>query len=176
MMVVHQIVGLIMDFCLMGLPIWVIYTKMLWSKRTFQVIRVFSVGIFVVATGCVRLAIMRKNQFLSDPTFNMSTIGIWTNLEGHVGLWVASFPALQPLIRPVSFRFGFRSKLQSYGDGPSGTGGGGMRYKTGPWLSVPRSKPRYIRNESGSDAADNHSERGLVPHHRENDSTEMDIM
>ncbi|KAK7435074.1 hypothetical protein Landi51_13188 [Colletotrichum acutatum] len=174
MMVVHQIVGLVLDFCLMGLPIWVIYNKMLWSKRAFQVICVFSVGIFVVATGCVRLAMMKKSQFLSDPTFNMSTIGIWTNLEGHIGLWVASFPALQPLIRIVSFKLGFRSKLQSYGgEGPSGTGGG-MRSKTGPWLSVPRSKAGYIRNGSGSDAADNHSERGLVQHHREEDGTEMD--
>ncbi|KAK1517367.1 hypothetical protein CPAR01_16231 [Colletotrichum paranaense] len=177
MMVVHQIVGLVLDFCLMGLPIWVIYTKMLWSKRAFQVICVFSVGIFVVATGCVRLAMMKKSQFLSDPTFNMSTIGIWTNLEGHVGLWVASFPALQPLIRIVSFKLGFRSKLQSYGgEGPSGTGGGGMRSKTGPWLSVPRSKAGYIRNSSGSDAADNHSERGLVPHYKGDDGTEMDII
>ncbi|KAG7046722.1 hypothetical protein JMJ77_0014945 [Colletotrichum scovillei] len=181
MMVVHQVVGLVLDFCLMGLPIWVIYTKMLWSKRAFQVICVFSVGIFVVATGCVRLTMMKKSQFLSDPTFNMSTIGIWTNLEGHVGLWVASFPALQPLIRIVSFKLGFRSKLQSYGgEGPSGTGGGGggggMRSKTGPWLSVPRSKAGYIRNGSGSDAADNHSERGLVPHYKGDDGTEMDTI
>lgn len=67
MMVAHQISGLAFDFALMGLPIWVIYTRMLWSRRVFQLVCVFSVGFFVVATGCVRLVMMKKQQFLEDP-------------------------------------------------------------------------------------------------------------
>ncbi|KAF9876524.1 hypothetical protein CkaCkLH20_05932 [Colletotrichum karsti] len=176
MMVAHQIIGLILDFALMGLPIWVVYTKMLWSKMAFQVICVFSVGIFVVATGCVRLVMMKKRQFLGDPTFNMSTIGIWTDLEGHVGLWVASFPALQPLIRILSYKLGIRSNIQSYGkDGRSNTGGGHMRSNTGAWSSVPASKAGYVRKGSGVDA-DSHSERDLVPHVDETRSVEMNNM
>ncbi|TEA13080.1 Satratoxin biosynthesis SC1 cluster protein 4 [Colletotrichum sidae] len=172
MMVAHQVIGVILDFALMGLPIWVVYQKMLWSKKTVQVICVFSVGIFVAATGCVRLAMMKKRQFLDDPTFNMSTIGIWTDLEGHVGLWVASFPALQPLTRIVSFKMGFRSKLQSYGkEGPS-KDAGRMRSNTETWSR----KAGYIRNGSGIDGADNHSERGLVPQHGEDMGVEMDTM
>lgn len=67
MMVAHQVIGLILDFALMGLPIWVVYTKMLFSQRAFQVIMVFSAGIFVIVTGCIRLVMLESSLFLADP-------------------------------------------------------------------------------------------------------------
>lgn len=100
----------------------------------------------------------------------MSTIGIWTDLEGHVGLWVASFPALQPLIRMVSFRLGFRSRLQSYGQkGQYNNGAGGGRSNTGAWSSQPKSKTRYAGGGVGVKAGDSNSERGLVSSDGENE-------
>ncbi|KAK1658646.1 hypothetical protein BDP55DRAFT_681794 [Colletotrichum godetiae] len=163
MMVAHQVIGLILDLALMGLPIWVVYMKMIFSQRAFQVILVFSVGLFVIVTGCIRLVMLKTLLFLADPTFNMSTIGVWTDLEGHIGLWVASFPALQPLLRIASYKFGFRSKLQSYvKEGRSDTGGdGGTRSRSGAWTGPARSRG-YVRNGSGIDTADSHSERGII--------------
>ncbi|KAF4776352.1 hypothetical protein HER10_EVM0005471 [Colletotrichum scovillei] len=162
MMVVHQVIGLILDISLMGLPIWVVYTKMIFSQRAFQVILVFSVGLFVIVTGCIRLVMLKTLLFLADPTFNMSTIGVWTDLEGHIGLWVASFPALQPLVRIISYKFGFRSKLQSYGkEGHTDTCGGASRSRSRAWAGPARSRG-HVRNGSGFDATDSHSERGII--------------
>ena len=43
----------------------------------------------------------------------MAKLSIWADLEGHVGLWVACFPSLQPLIRLAAKRLGITSKILS---------------------------------------------------------------
>ncbi|KAI5927136.1 hypothetical protein F4810DRAFT_707087 [Camillea tinctor] len=113
MMVGHAAVSVVIDLALLLLPIWIIYTKMMWSRRTVRIILVFSVGLFAVITGIVRLALMVTLDFASDVTYQMATLGIWTNLEGHIGLWCGCFPALQPLLRVGSYKLGFCSSLVS---------------------------------------------------------------
>ena len=41
-----------------------------------------------------------------NTTFILIKVSVWTDLEGHVGLWVGSFPALQPLLRIAAHKLG----------------------------------------------------------------------
>jgi hypothetical protein len=79
----------------------------------------------------------------------MATIGIWTDLEGHVGLWCGCFPALQPILRIVSYKLGFRSHLQS-NQKSSGQYPGQYGYGSGVHKSGTR-KSGYVKNGSGVD-------------------------
>src|SRR5688572_15079532 len=47
-------------------------------------------------------------------TYSMSTIGLWTDLEGHVGLWCGCFPAFQPILRAFFSSIGLSRLISSY--------------------------------------------------------------
>lgn len=66
MMEGHAAAGIAIDVLLLILPIYIIYSKMMWSKRLIQVILVMSVGIFVVAIGIIRLVMIKTLDFYTD--------------------------------------------------------------------------------------------------------------
>lgn len=188
MMQAHAGAGIGIDVLLLVLPIYIIYSKMLWSRRTIQVIAVMSVGIFVVVTGIIRLVLIKTLDFYVDTTHKMGTIGVWTDLEGHVGFWCCCFPALQPLVRIISYKLGIRSNLLSggqsnsnqkyYASGRSQNGGKGTKSGThhGGSASLSRrsqqfgggtitSKNGYLKNGSGVDNSsdfDSDSQKGII--------------
>ena len=49
-------------------------------------------------------------DFAVNTTYVFIRTSVWTDLEGHVGLWVACFPTLQPLLRIITRRLGLSSK------------------------------------------------------------------
>lgn len=173
MMVGHAISGIVIDTTLLLLPLYIIYTKMIWSKRTIQVLVVMGVGVFVLITGILRLYYMLTLNFASDITFQMATLGAWTDVEGHVGLWCGCFPAMQPIVRIVSYKLGLRSQMLStsaasnarrYGN--SGTGrksapGTGNMGSGNHWRMS--TKNGYVRNGSGvdDDLDDSDSQRAI---------------
>jgi hypothetical protein len=175
MMWTHAGVGIAVDVCLFALPIWIVRNKMINAAKAARISLIFCVGIFATVTGIVRLSIMTRTDFAIDTTYKMATVAFWTDLEGHVGLWCACFPTLQPLVRLVSFKCGFRSKLEStakYGGNPSGKnlsyGKSENRAAARPGSAFyNRSKNGYLRNGSGSDGiydinSDSNSQRGIV--------------
>ncbi|KAI1140510.1 hypothetical protein F5Y05DRAFT_320236 [Hypoxylon sp. FL0543] len=123
MMVGHGVVGIAVDAILLFLPIWVICTKMMWSRKTLQIILILSVGVFAVATGIIRVALMETRDFSADITYQMPSLGIWTNLEGHVGLWCGCFPALQPILRVVPDKLKVHSTMSNNGNQADDIGG-----------------------------------------------------
>jgi len=79
----------------------------------------------------------------------MATIGVWTDLEAHVGLWVGCFPAMQPILRNVSYRLSLRSKLLSYGNTIAKNTNGVSASNKG----VQRSTYGYMRSGNSVDRA-----------------------
>jgi hypothetical protein len=122
----HASFGILFDCMLLGLPIWVLYSKMMFNATTIKVMLVFTVGIFSAITGIIRLSTVIRIDMTKNTTFNITFASFWTDLEGHTGLWVACFPALHPLLRLISYKLGLRSKLRSTSPrGPSNTNGYG---------------------------------------------------
>ncbi|KAH8588625.1 hypothetical protein B0O99DRAFT_356819 [Bisporella sp. PMI_857] len=174
MMNAHAIIGIIIDVALMALPIWVIYKNTIFSWKMLQVFLVFCVGIFAIVTGIVRLYFMKTMDFAVDSPYKMSTIGLWTDLEVHVGLWCGCFPALQPILRQISFKLGWRSKITSYGE-RSGKKTGATSGNTVVVSGNRFNKHGYIHNGSGIDMeTDADSQKAIVSDDK--DSYELNPM
>jgi hypothetical protein len=67
MMIGHQAIGIVADCLLLGLPLWIIYNAMMYSRRKIQILMVFSIWIFVLVTGIVRIVLLKTLLFLEDP-------------------------------------------------------------------------------------------------------------
>ncbi|KAH6961747.1 hypothetical protein BKA56DRAFT_499771 [Ilyonectria sp. MPI-CAGE-AT-0026] len=95
----HAILGICIDIVLFSLPIWVIRSNMKFSTKTIKVILVFCVGLFAIVTGIVRFAFVATTDFATDTPYKTVRCGC--------------FPALQPLLRLVSYKVGLCSGLDS---------------------------------------------------------------
>ncbi|KAI4866682.1 hypothetical protein F4820DRAFT_239403 [Hypoxylon rubiginosum] len=102
MMMGHGVIGIIVDMILLILPIWIICTKMIWSKKTLQIVLVLSIGVFAIATAIIRVALLAAIYLPIDLTWMMPFLTIWSGLEAHVGMWCCCFPALQPILRTMA--------------------------------------------------------------------------
>ncbi|KAF9633785.1 hypothetical protein BFW01_g4679 [Lasiodiplodia theobromae] len=109
LMYTHSGLSIFFDLVLLVMPIWVLHKKMIFSLRTIKVALVFAVGIFTIITGIIRLSTIVTIDMTVNTTYNVTFAAVWTNLEGHCGLWVACFPALQPLVRRIAVRLGLGS-------------------------------------------------------------------
>ncbi|KAK2040251.1 hypothetical protein LZ31DRAFT_474877 [Colletotrichum somersetense] len=113
MVLSQSIIWIFVDCMLVALPLWVVTSYLKMGVNAIQILLVFSVGIFAVATGIARTVIILTTDFSDNTTYKMLPIATWTDAEVHVGLWVGCFPALQPLIRHASFMMGLRGQPHS---------------------------------------------------------------
>ncbi|KAH7007529.1 hypothetical protein EDB80DRAFT_458080 [Ilyonectria destructans] len=101
MVLVHSIISTCLDVVLFGLPVWIVYTTMIFDPKAIKVILVFSFGFLAVIAGIVKTCMFLTTDFRTDTTYKAIRVCTWNVLEMHMGLWCASFPALQPLLRLV---------------------------------------------------------------------------
>ncbi|CAH0040134.1 unnamed protein product [Clonostachys rhizophaga] len=107
----HGITGVAIDLGLLALPISLIFRVMKLSGQRMQVLLVFCVGIVALVAGVMRVAYSIMIDFTVDTTYKIFIIVVWVDLEGHLGLWTACFPALQPLFRLINEKSGARFKF-----------------------------------------------------------------
>ncbi|OJD31764.1 uncharacterized protein BKCO1_4400015 [Diplodia corticola] len=119
LMYIHSGLSIFFDLVLLIMPMWVLHRKMIFTVRTLKVAIVFAVGVFTVVTGIIRLSTIIMINMADNTTYNVTFAAVWTNLEGHCGLWVACFPALQPLIRRVAVRLGLRPASSKRSSNPT---------------------------------------------------------
>lgn len=90
----------------------------------------------------------------------MARVAPWTDLEGHLGLWTGCFPALQPLMRLISYKLGLRSTISATKpNSNSGYRSGTAGSKHSPW-AVRRTHGGYVNFSADKD--DSRSSGGIL--------------
>ncbi|CAG9978403.1 unnamed protein product [Clonostachys byssicola] len=131
----HGIVGVILDLGLLVLPVTLICIVMKFSRKRAQVLLVICVGILALIAGIMRVTYHIMIDFSTDPTYKLYRVGMWVDLEGHLGLWTACFPALQPLFHLISEKFPCLHRSDRHEKKLSSTPGLDIPSNIGPTLS-----------------------------------------
>ncbi|CAH0046091.1 unnamed protein product, partial [Clonostachys solani] len=112
-MIFHAGMGILIDASILALPIWIVFRKMKFSPKMVRVVLIFCVGALSVIAGALRLIYSVLN-FDADITYNVGVVSLWGGIEGHLGLWTACFPTLQPLFRLAGGTRASKERHKSY--------------------------------------------------------------
>ncbi|KAI1341881.1 hypothetical protein F5Y15DRAFT_413806 [Xylariaceae sp. FL0016] len=84
-----------------------------WRKRA-SIIVMFSLGVFVLITSCVRLRYLLTYARSSNPTWDYTDAVLWSGIEVNVSIIVASLPAIRQLLTQLLPRaFGSTSNIST---------------------------------------------------------------
>jgi hypothetical protein len=107
-----------------------------------------------------KLLVIVTTNFAINTTHILIKTSVWTDLEGNLGLWVACFPTLQPLLRIATRALGLSSSNKT-------TGHLGYRNQA----SETRTHQTWVHHGTKRDASlsDASSAKGIVDYERESD-------
>lgn len=90
--------GIAQDVVILALPIPLLTTlRVSWHSK-LGIISMFSLGVFVLITSCIRLRSIVVFARSTNPSWDYSDVLIWTGLECAVSMIVTSLPAIRVLI------------------------------------------------------------------------------
>ncbi|ROV90820.1 hypothetical protein VPNG_09842 [Cytospora leucostoma] len=91
------IISCLGDMFIFAMPIPVVLSLNINTRKKIALACVFAVGLFVITTSIVRWVALLGTK--SDITWNQVEAGVWTYLEISIGITCANLPLLLPLVR-----------------------------------------------------------------------------
>lgn len=86
------------DFIILVLPLPLLYSLNMGSRSKAGIMIMFSLGIFIMVTSCVRLRYILSFGATTNPCWDYADPLIWTGLEAAVSIIVACLPAIRVLV------------------------------------------------------------------------------
>jgi hypothetical protein len=93
-------ISMITDFLVCILPMSLFLRLQMNWKRKLALVAIFGVGFFLCICGILRMAKIIETYFKSyDITWSATNVWVWTGIEAHCAVIIASFPALNHFFR-----------------------------------------------------------------------------
>ncbi|ROV92003.1 hypothetical protein VSDG_07639 [Cytospora chrysosperma] len=110
------------DIVILAMPLPLLLSLNTKWRRKFGIVIMFSLGVFVLATSCIRLRFMVLFARTTNPAWDYSDVLVWSGVEVAVSIIVTSLPAIRILLIamwPKAFSTGVRKSSGR----PSGASG-----------------------------------------------------
>ncbi|KAH6654872.1 hypothetical protein BKA67DRAFT_624235 [Truncatella angustata] len=135
------------DIIILLLPMPLVYALQLPKVQKAALILVFTLGIFVVITSCLRLTTLNHQAVTPDPTYDIVST-MWTVIEMNVAIMCACLPQIRPLL----VRLFPKAMPASYSNGPLGRPPYNSGFTKGPKGSPCKSEGSGWNHIEGKDA------------------------
>ncbi|QPC58038.1 hypothetical protein HYE67_000269 [Fusarium culmorum] len=100
----HAAVNIALDVWMFVLPLTQLYHLGLKPKKKAGVMLIFGVGIFLIATSCIRIPYLIGFSRSLNSTADSQGFIVWSNIECGIGILVACMPHMQPVFRAIAER------------------------------------------------------------------------
>ncbi|KAK2033733.1 hypothetical protein LX32DRAFT_702450 [Colletotrichum zoysiae] len=108
-------ITIVEDIVLIIIPIPELLKLQLKPRKKLALIFMFCLGLFATITSIIRLQYLVLFSHTYDPTWDNSSVVVWSSIEVNVAILCGSFPALLPLLKKIGNHLnGSTTTPQSY--------------------------------------------------------------